>query len=72
MQGKYDEAIQAFDESIQINPQDALTREWKGIGLNLLNRTTDKHAGPDGSDSPLMVGHITQPRGDDALIQGEF
>ena len=32
-QGKYDEAIQAYDKAIEINPQYAVAWNYKGIAL---------------------------------------
>ena len=40
-QGKYDEAIQAYDKAIEINPQDADAWNSKGIVLKLFGRTTE-------------------------------
>jgi Flp pilus assembly protein TadD len=43
-QGKFDEAIQAFDEAIRINPQLAEAWNNKSNALKQLNRTTEADA----------------------------
>ena len=43
-QGKYDEAIQAYDKAIEINPQYADAWNNKGNALNKLGRTTESNA----------------------------
>ena len=43
-QGKYDEAIQAYDKAIEINPQHADAWNSKGIVLMLLGRTIEADA----------------------------
>jgi Flp pilus assembly protein TadD len=40
-QGKYNEALQAFDKAIEINPKDAPTWNDKGDALRLLGRVDE-------------------------------
>jgi Flp pilus assembly protein TadD len=39
--GKYDEALQAFNEAIRLDPQNADAWNDKGYALELLNKTTE-------------------------------
>ena len=41
MQGKYDEAIQAYDEAIRLDPKYADAWNNKGLVLELLSRTAE-------------------------------
>ncbi len=43
-QGKYDEAIKAYDKAIEINPQLALAWSGKGLVLQDLDRTEEANA----------------------------
>ncbi len=45
-QGKYDEAPQAFNKVIEINPEDAEAWDAKGQALRLMGRTADTDAAP--------------------------
>jgi Flp pilus assembly protein TadD len=44
VQGKYDEAIKAFDKAIEINPQDAGPWFDKGVTLQKLGHNTEADA----------------------------
>jgi tetratricopeptide (TPR) repeat protein len=44
LQGKYDEAIMAFDKAIEINPQYVAAWAGKSIVLKALGRTTEANA----------------------------
>ena len=33
-QGKYDEAVKAYDKAIEIDPNDAHAKEWRTLALN--------------------------------------
>jgi Flp pilus assembly protein TadD len=41
---KYNDAIEAFDRALQINPKDSLTWQNKGHNLKALGRNTDADA----------------------------
>jgi len=43
-QEKYNEALQAFDEAIELNPEYAKAWYYKGVALQQLGRTTDADA----------------------------
>jgi tetratricopeptide (TPR) repeat protein len=43
-QGKYDEAIQAYDEAIKLDPTLAAAWSNKGLALEALGRTTEAEA----------------------------
>jgi Flp pilus assembly protein TadD len=43
-QGKYDEAIKAYNKAIEINPKYAKAWNNKGIALNKLGRTAEANA----------------------------
>ena len=43
-QGQYEEALQAFDKAIEINPQYGEAWYYKGIILRELGRTTEAEA----------------------------
>jgi Flp pilus assembly protein TadD len=42
-QGKYDEAIQAYNKAIEIDPQDAYAWNNKGVALKSLGHTTESN-----------------------------
>ena len=42
--GKYNEAIECFDEALRLNPEYTFARNGKSIALEILNRNTKANA----------------------------
>lgn len=51
-QGRYDEAISAFDEAIRLDPRNALVWNNKGNALKAIGKTTEANAAFDNANEP--------------------